>query len=283
MKYLAIIIIFASLLGNSIQSSTSGDKKFLNQARRDLLLAEETYQRVTLEFQKLRENKDIPVEILADYKTYISRIHKMANLYRLRVKRIEAGTLQETSNEDLSQLDDFRPVVKDEQTHVDSLVREFNDSLGAFDEFILQEISKIDQENSEPVDEQELNGLAGEAAKAVQRLKRNGIELYPSDVTGRGGENSPKNQSLTKQIEIPAGTDDEETTNGIIATLSQNIGPVADDDIVARQLREAAEKETDPILKEKLWQEYKAYKHAVRKQLTPISKTNKENSDDKVE
>ena len=34
----------------------------------------------------------------------------------------------------------------------------------------------------------------------------------------------------------------------------------ADDDIVARQLREAAEKETDPDLKEKLWQEYEEYK-----------------------
>ncbi len=33
-----------------------------------------------------------------------------------------------------------------------------------------------------------------------------------------------------------------------------------DDDIVARQLREAAEKETDPALKEKLWQEYRKYK-----------------------
>ncbi len=33
-----------------------------------------------------------------------------------------------------------------------------------------------------------------------------------------------------------------------------------DDDIVARQLREAAEKETDPELKEKLWQEYEEYK-----------------------
>lgn len=33
-----------------------------------------------------------------------------------------------------------------------------------------------------------------------------------------------------------------------------------DDDIVARQLREAAEKETDPVLKEKLWQEYRKYK-----------------------
>lgn len=35
-----------------------------------------------------------------------------------------------------------------------------------------------------------------------------------------------------------------------------------DDDIIARQLREAAEKETDPILKEKLWAEYNKYKKA---------------------
>ncbi|UCG14613.1 MAG: hypothetical protein JSU72_09270 [Deltaproteobacteria bacterium] len=33
-----------------------------------------------------------------------------------------------------------------------------------------------------------------------------------------------------------------------------------DDDIVARQLREAAENETDPELKEKLWKEYEDYK-----------------------
>lgn len=33
-----------------------------------------------------------------------------------------------------------------------------------------------------------------------------------------------------------------------------------DDDVVARQLREAAETETDPKLKKKLWQEYRKYK-----------------------
>jgi hypothetical protein len=37
-----------------------------------------------------------------------------------------------------------------------------------------------------------------------------------------------------------------------------------DDDIVARQLREAAEKETDPVLKEKLWAEYRKYKEAKK-------------------
>jgi hypothetical protein len=36
-----------------------------------------------------------------------------------------------------------------------------------------------------------------------------------------------------------------------------------DDDIVARQLREAAENETDPVLKEKLWKEYEEYKKGL--------------------
>lgn len=38
----------------------------------------------------------------------------------------------------------------------------------------------------------------------------------------------------------------------------------SDDDVVARQLREAAEKETDPELKEKLWEEYRRYKQGTR-------------------
>ena len=38
-----------------------------------------------------------------------------------------------------------------------------------------------------------------------------------------------------------------------------------DDDIVARQLREAAEAETDPVLKEKLWKEYDDYKKSSRR------------------
>lgn len=36
----------------------------------------------------------------------------------------------------------------------------------------------------------------------------------------------------------------------------------SDDDVVARQLREAAEKESDPVLKEKLWAEYRKYKES---------------------
>ncbi len=41
--------------------------------------------------------------------------------------------------------------------------------------------------------------------------------------------------------------------------------PPEDDDIVARQLREAADKEPDPELRAKLWEEYWKYKGVVRK------------------
>ena len=38
----------------------------------------------------------------------------------------------------------------------------------------------------------------------------------------------------------------------------------SDDDVVARQLREAAEKERDPVMKEKLWDEYRKYKASMK-------------------
>jgi len=38
---------------------------------------------------------------------------------------------------------------------------------------------------------------------------------------------------------------------------------VRDDDIVARQLREAASKESDPLLRDKLWEEYRKYKSGL--------------------
>ncbi len=44
--------------------------------------------------------------------------------------------------------------------------------------------------------------------------------------------------------------------------IPDDIPDAKDDDIIARQLREAAMKETDPELKEKLWDEYRRYKGA---------------------
>ena len=50
----------------------------------------------------------------------------------------------------------------------------------------------------------------------------------------------------------PGGADD--------ARVPEDVGDGRDDDVVARQLREAAMSEEDPAIREKLWDEYRRYK-----------------------
>ena len=48
------------------------------------------------------------------------------------------------------------------------------------------------------------------------------------------------------------------------ANVPSDVGDGQDDDIIARQLREAAIAEADPALQEKLWEEYRRYKQGTR-------------------
>lgn len=53
---------------------------------------------------------------------------------------------------------------------------------------------------------------------------------------------------------------DFDNTQATSSVIPPDIPDGSDDDVVARQLREAAMKETDPRLREKLWDEYRKYK-----------------------
>jgi hypothetical protein len=62
----------------------------------------------------------------------------------------------------------------------------------------------------------------------------------------------------------------EASTGGVEGQAGQgdprvppDVGDGSDDDVVARQLREAAMKEDDPVLREKLWDEYREYKKSA--------------------
>ena len=45
-----------------------------------------------------------------------------------------------------------------------------------------------------------------------------------------------------------------------VAIHERSAAACSDDDVVARQLREAAMREPDPAIREKLWDEYRKYK-----------------------
>jgi len=52
-------------------------------------------------------------------------------------------------------------------------------------------------------------------------------------------------------------------TQRAAATPPADIPDGSDDDVVARQIREAATQERDPELREKLWEEYRKYKQSI--------------------
>ena len=97
---------------------------------------------------------------------------------------------------------------------------------------------------------------ASEAPASESQLKVQETEQEPSRGPGAEQENrSVERGSGGFQVNaqpIPvrrAGT-----------PIPDDIPDARDDDIIARQLREAAMQEEDPVLKEKLWDEYKRYK-----------------------
>ncbi len=65
--------------------------------------------------------------------------------------------------------------------------------------------------------------------------------------------------------DIPAKTRKPRDDAGDVEDIVITDSVAQDDDIVARQLREAAAAETDPELREKLWEEYYAYKESLER------------------
>lgn len=79
-----------------------------------------------------------------------------------------------------------------------------------------------------------------------------GAGALPGD-TSSGGGLSPGGAATARE-------GDYEHASAGNATVPPDIPDGSDDDVVARQIREAAMKEQDPELREKLWEEYRKYK-----------------------
>jgi hypothetical protein len=160
----------------------------------------------------------------------------------------------------------YDPNIPEDQTvdEVAALDKEFNESLANFDDKLLKEMDEIRAGSAK-----KLQDLAQEAADAAKRLRDKGLDV---DSTGSDSSQETDGQKETSESDRETGTTkdtaDTETTSrdGSLkggkgsSTGDQGRTDTEDDDIVARQLREAAENETDPELKEKLWKEYEEYK-----------------------
>lgn len=131
----------------------------------------------------------------------------------------------------------------------------FSESLGTFDEMLLKEQQNVSAQVKKQREEGSQAGtLPGEA---------DGSNNNQASSAGGG---DARDQSTAAD---PAG---DSQAAGVGTKQQQQVPPTlgnkdlsrSDDDIVAKQLKEAAEQETDPEIKAKLWEEYRKYKAGTR-------------------
>jgi len=164
------------------------------------------------------------------------------------------------------------PVARTAQTsdeRRDAIDKQLNDSLGSFDAKLRSEQQRIAQERDArqaTVATVAATDGTAESPGAEQHTEAAcsaATEDSDKPASSHGEPNSRRGESRSaragdlKSDKAAGGANGNAAGNGAVAN---EIPDGNDDDIVARRLRKAAEQETDPELKDKLWKEYVEYK-----------------------
>jgi len=195
----------------------------------------------------------------ADYATYVARLHRQ--VAEDCVALAGAGLpllpdlgcpLQPPRLLAPAAIDQAGEQTVDEQITV--LDAELMTGLGEFDEMLLREQERV-RAAAPMTDAAGGGGGGGGAGDAGAAEGTEGAEGESGAEPGGDGDGTPS-------YGHGAGRGAQRQGGG--QGTPPDIPDGSDDDVVARQLREAAEKETDPELKKKLWEEYRKYKKGTR-------------------
>ncbi len=273
-------------------TAASSARSKLEKARDDLRLSQATERRIASELEQLKRSESASAEDIRNYEAYLERVQAMVAENRQTVAKMEAAYAKHSPGKEASEraatqesekLSTSTIPEENDTDRVAELDRQLSASLSEFDAVLQKKMETIEAESAA-----KMRDLAQQAAEAARRLKEKGVELgtdasEASDEGSAQGEQEGSKQGEQaekgKQEEgkESAGKQEGSQTqpgegDDTVAASGQSTGggpgpehpgsrySKEDDDIVARQLREAAEKETDPELKEKLWKEYEAYK-----------------------
>jgi hypothetical protein len=242
---LSVLLVTGQMLVSMVSASTEPLLERLRSDHAAMVSAES-------DFRSRRERGTLSGNEAADYATYVAGL----------VRRVaeDCVALAETSApvpDDLSCPVDppqtIAPAAIDlagEQTGTEVIAKldaELFAGLGEFDEMLLREQERV--KAAAPRTDGGSGGGGGGSGSDAGDFD-DGEESESDSASGgettHGQGAGPGSPRTGADSSAPPGTPDG-----------------SDDDVVARQLREAAEKESDPELKKKLWEEYRKYKQGT--------------------
>ncbi|MEA3242461.1 MAG: hypothetical protein U9Q19_03350 [Pseudomonadota bacterium] len=242
----------------------AGQEALLNRLQVDheaLIAAQRDYQRQ-------REQGTLGAAETADYADYVARLRERVSQDCLMLVRADIR-LSEDFRCSASLSGVVKPASIDQRSEQTSAERtatmdaELNAGLGEFDEMLLREQERV--KAAAPRSEAGGSGGAGSGQGGGQGDSgaeggQTGDAGESGDVTGSGEQPASRGAGDRPPSGAAGGRGTQTGASGQAADIPDG----SDDDLVARQMREAAEKETNPELKKKLWEEYRKYKQGAR-------------------
>jgi hypothetical protein len=278
------VILAVALLGAATgivradaQSNSRSDA--LVQARHDLAISEQVLARLAERVAAVQASSETRADERAQLDEYLVRVRALVATNRARVRSLEDQPALKSSNTPGAP-ESAQPVsVATDAERVAMLDEKLRNSLEAFDKLLLDEARKARAHEVESAVAEGGNGgggATGENGSAGNRTEKRSPGSQSGQSGGRqagasttGAEEASRDGSHgVIQEGSPGGPigGSDPTASGqesASAPPPPDVGNGNDDDIVARQIRKAAEQEPDPELRKKLWDEYRKYKQGV--------------------
>lgn len=154
---------------------------------------------------------------------------------------------------------------KTEDERLAALDQDLDAKLARFDELMRRAREEAEQDRaamSTAGSGSGADGVAGGGRGGGFEDGRGARENAPPQGRGAGGQ-ADTSTGLGHTPDMTGSTSGGDYKYASSGPIPTDIPDARDDDIVARQLREAATRETDPVLREKLWDEYRKYKKGI--------------------
>jgi len=273
--HLLLIMILACLLV-TISAIAASESELLQQLRADYYSLIDAME----EYEIAAEDYDMNADEKEDYSIWINQLREQfsATCYAFS-RQPNLETSPDIPCDKYASTHTLPVNIDIDQENTDTektaaITGQFNDSLGDFDEKLLRE-----QDRVKAMKPQNGSGRAGRGNGSGESGKGDG----DGESSGEGGDgtsadgDSAKRDQQSGQSRQQSGSRSGQSSDqqgedqpdsgargrprpGSQTSAPEDIPDGSDDDVVARQLREAAEMETDPELKAKLWEEYRRYK-----------------------
>lgn len=248
---IAILPLSASVLGATCDEESERWSPALEVASRILNASIEAERQARGDFQTQLEQGSLSQAEVDDYRFYLEDLERLVQTNGQAVERLRCMTAEASPQPQSAEASGLFQTQKDAGGELDA---ELSASLSQFDELLLRETE-----------------AARNSARSTSWGAQSGAAGASGQETGAGASGQSTQSSANASGAETAGRTANETSSERVAsargaagtsagTIPEDIPDGSDDDVVARQLREAAENEADPVLREKLWAEYRKYK-----------------------